>query len=49
MNEDQKAFDLTLKLLIYGIAAIYFLNLLEVLPNDIADKVVNLLLGKVGL
>jgi len=29
--------------------ALYFLGFLKFLPNDLADKIVNLLLGKVGL
>lgn len=49
MNEYQKTFDLALRIIVYGCVALYFLGFLKFLPNDLADKVVNLLLGKVGL
>lgn len=49
MNEYQKTFDLALRIIIYGLVALYFLGFLKFLPNDLADKIVNLLLGKIGL
>mgnify|MGYP000458597251 FL=1 len=49
MNEYQKTFDLALRIVVYGLVALYFLGFLKFLPNDLADKVVNLLLGKIGL
>ena len=49
MNEYQKTFDLALKIVVYGCVALYFLGFLKFLPNDLADKIVNLLLGQVGL
>jgi hypothetical protein len=49
MNEYQKTFDLTLRIIVYGLVAMYFLGFLKFLPNDLADKIVNLLLGKIGL
>jgi len=33
----------------YGLVALYFLGFLKFLPDDLSDKIVNLLLGKVGL
>lgn len=49
MNEYQKQFDLFLKVFIYFCVAWYVLGLLKFLPNDLSDKIVNFLLGKVGL
>ena len=49
MNEYQKTFDLALKIFVYGSVALYFLGFLKFLPNDLSDKIVKLLLGKVGL
>jgi hypothetical protein len=49
MNEYQKTFDLALRIVVYGLVALYFLGFLKFLPNDLADKIVNLLLGKIGL
>jgi len=49
MNEYQKTFDLCLKIIVYGCVALYFLGLLKFLPNDLSDKIVNLLLGKIGI
>jgi len=49
MNEYQKTFDLCLKIIVYGLVALYFLGFLKFLPNDLSDKIVNLLLGKIGL
>jgi hypothetical protein len=49
MNEYQKTFDLALRICVYGMVAMYFLGFLKFLPNDLSDKIVNLLLGKIGL
>ena len=49
MNEYQKTFDLSLRIIVYGMVAVYFLGFLKFLPNDLSDKIVNLLLGKIGL
>jgi hypothetical protein len=49
MNEYQKTFDLALKIVIYGLVALYVLGFLRFLPDDLSDRIVNLLLGKVGL
>jgi len=49
MNEYQKTFDLCLKIFCYGVVAVWLLGLLRFLPNDLSDKIVNLLLGRVGL
>jgi hypothetical protein len=49
MNQYQKDFDMFLKIVVYGLAAMLFLDLLKVLPNDLSDKIVNLLLEKIGL
>lgn len=49
MNEYQKTFDLALRIIVYGMVAIWFLGFLKFLPNDLSDKIVNLLLGKIGL
>jgi hypothetical protein len=49
MNEYQKQFDIFLKVFIYGCIAWWFLGLLQFLPDDLSNKIVNLLLGKVGL
>lgn len=49
MNEYQKTFDLALKIVIYGLVALYILGFLKFLPNDLSDKIVNLFLGKIGL
>ena len=49
MNEYQKTFDLALKICVYGCVALYFLGFLKFLPDDLSDKIVKLLLGKVGL
>jgi hypothetical protein len=49
MNEYQKTFDLALKIIIYGLVALYILGFLQFLPNDLSDRIVNLFLGKVGL
>jgi len=49
VNEYQKTFDLALKIIIYGLVGLYFLGFLKFLPDDLSDKIVNLLLGRVGL
>ena len=49
MNEYQKTFDLCLKIFVYGVVALYFLGFLKFLPDDLSDRIVNLLLRKVGL
>jgi len=49
VNEYQKTFDLALKIFVYGCVALWFLGLLKFLPDDLSNKIVNLLLGKVGL
>jgi hypothetical protein len=49
MNEYQKTFDLALKIIIYGLVALYVLGFLRFLPDDLSDRIINLLLGKVGL
>jgi len=47
LNEYQKAFDISLKIFVYGFAAIYFLDFLTVLPDAVSNKIVNGLIGKV--
>jgi hypothetical protein len=49
MNEYQKQFDLFLKVFVRMCIAWYVLGLLKFLPDELADKVVNKLLGMVGL
>jgi len=49
VNEYQKQFDLFLKIFIYILVAWWFLGFLKFLPNDLSDKIVNMLLGKIGL
>jgi len=49
VNEYQKTFDLCLKIIVYGLVALYFLGFLKFLPNDLSDKIISLLLGKIGL
>lgn len=49
MNEYQKQFDLMCKVVCYLCAAWWFLGLLKFLPDDLSNKIVNMLLGKVGL
>lgn len=49
MNEYQKTFDLCLKIFVYGIVALWFLGFLKFLPDDLSNKIVALLLGKIGL
>ena len=47
MNEYQKAFDISLKIFVYGLAALYFIDFLRVLPDELSNKIVNGLIGKV--
>ena len=49
MNEYQKTFDIGLKIFVYGCVAQYFLGFLRFLPDDLSNKIVTLLLGKIGL
>jgi len=49
MNEYQKQFDLFLKIFVRMCIAWYVLGFLKFLPDDLSDKIVNLLLSKVGL
>jgi hypothetical protein len=49
MNEYQKQFDLLLRIFVYMLVAWWFLGFLKFLPNDLSDKIVALLLGKIGL
>jgi hypothetical protein len=49
MNEYQKQFDMFLKVFIYMLVAWWVLGLLKYLPDELADKIVNLLLEKIGL
>jgi len=49
VNEYQKTFDLCLKIFVYGCVALWCLGLLKFLPDDLSDKIVSLLLGRVGL
>ena len=49
MNEYQKQFDSFLKVFIYLCVAWWFLGFLKFLPNDLSNKIVALLLGKIGL
>jgi hypothetical protein len=49
MNEYQKTFDMCLKIFVYGCVAQYFLGFLKFLPDDLSNKIVALLLSKIGL
>jgi hypothetical protein len=49
MNEYQKQFELFCKVFCYGCAVWWFLGFLKFLPDDLSNKIVNLLLGKIGL
>jgi hypothetical protein len=46
MNEYQKAFDICLKIFVYGYVALWFLGFLKFLPDDVADKIINGLIRK---
>ena len=49
MNEYQKAADLTFKIVGAWWGANLFLDFIKILPNFISDKIVNMLLEKIGL
>jgi hypothetical protein len=49
MNEYQKQFDMFLKIFVRMCIFWWFLGFLRFLPNDLSDKIVKLLLGKIGL
>jgi hypothetical protein len=49
MNEYQKQFDLLLRIFVYMLVAWWFLGFLKFLPDDLSNKIVALLLSKVGL
>jgi len=49
MNEYQKQFDLFLKVFIRMCVAWWVLGLLKFLPDDLSNRVVNKLLGMIGL
>jgi len=49
MNEYQKQFDLFLKVFIRLLIAWWVLGLLRFLPDSLSDKIVNKLLGMIGL
>lgn len=49
MNEYQKQFDKLLKVFIYMLVFWWFLGFLRFLPDDLSNKIVNLLLAKIGL
>lgn len=47
MNEYQKTFDLALKIIIYGLVALYFLGFLKFLPDDLSNRVVDAIINKI--
>ena len=49
MNEYQKQADMAFKIVGAWWGANLFIDIIKVLPNFISDKIVNMLLGKVGL
>ena len=49
MNEYQKQFDTWLKIFVRLCVAWWVLGFLKFLPNDISDRVVNKLLGMLGI
>ena len=49
MNEYQKTADMAFKIVGAWWGAKLFIDIIKVLPNFISDKIVNMLLGKVGL
>ena len=49
MNEYQKAADMSFKIVGAWWGANLFLDLIKILPNFISDKIVNMLLEKIGL
>lgn len=49
MNEYQKQFDIFCRIMCYGWAAWWFVGFLRFLPDDLSNRIVNLLLSKIGL
>jgi len=49
VNEYQKQFDTWLKIFVRLCVAWWVLGFLKFLPNDISDRVVNKLLGMLGI
>jgi hypothetical protein len=49
VNEYQKQFDLFLKVFVRLCIAWWVLGLLRFLPDNLSDKIVNKLLGMIGL
>jgi hypothetical protein len=49
VNEYQKAADMTFKIVGAWWASNLFIDVIKVLPNFISDKIVNMLLEKIGL
>ena len=49
VNEYQKQFDLFLKVFVRLCIAWWLLGLLRFLPDNLSDKIVNKLLGMIGL
>jgi len=49
MNEYQKQFELFCKIAVRLCVAIWVLGLLQFIPDPLADKIVNKLLGMIGL
>jgi hypothetical protein len=49
VNEYQKTADMTFKIIGSWWAANLFIDVIKVLPNFISDKIVNMLLEKIGL
>jgi hypothetical protein len=49
VNEYQKQFDLFLKVFVRLCVAWYVLGFLRFLPDDLSNRIVNKLLGMVGL
>ena len=49
MNEYQKAADMSFKIVGAWWGANLFLDFIKILPNFISDKIVNMLLEKIGL
>jgi hypothetical protein len=49
VNEYQKQFDLFLKIFVRLCVAWWVLGLLKFLPDDLSNKIVNKLLGMIGL
>lgn len=49
MNQYQKQFDMLLKIFVYMLVAWWFLGFLKFLPDDLSNRIVDLLLSKIGL